>query len=260
LGIATDAVSPMLATIYTGDATLLERLTPRKELRRTGNLVRLFSERIDNRALVLETPWFGADALEGGSDSDGADEDGGEVQMEAIGSGTDEEEEATDEDGSVQSAEDDGSEGSIPEDDDDDDEEENADVDEEDEDEKGDGDKVSPNAHSSSARKRKRPPSLTAPKQQSDSARPLKKVTFAAEVVPSNKRTLSRPSATTPSSKKANSGARSSTQHAPAGGTPILRARKSAANAPMMTTAQKRKQAASAAGGEDDAYDFSKFF
>jgi len=153
-------------------------------------------------------------------------------------------------------------------------------VDEEGEDERGDGDKVSPNAHSSSPQKRKRPPPLTALKQQSDSARPSKKVSFAAEVVLSDKRApnlllpasrpiiathskkqkidLSRPSATTPSSKKADSGVRSSTQHAPAGGAP-MRARKSAANAPTMTTAQKRKQAASAAG-EDDAYDFSKFF
>jgi nuclear GTP-binding protein len=269
-GTTTDIVSPTPATmIYAGDAALLERLTPRKELRRTGNLVRLSSERIDDRALVLEMPWVGADASEGESDLDGEDEDEdeGEVEMEAIGSGTDEEE-ATDGADSVKSAESDGLEASVSEEEDDDDGE-NAGADEEGE----DGDEVPPTAHSSSVLKRKRRPPATTPKQQSDPARPSKKVAFAADVVPSNKRTpkptllprrpvivthskkqksdLSRPSATTPSSKKANSGVHS------AGGAP-MRARKPAANAPMTTAAQKRIQAASRAG--EDAYDFSKFF
>jgi len=253
--------------IYAGDAALLERLTPRKELRRTGNLVRLSSERIDDRALVLETPWVDADASEGESDPDGEDddEDKREVEMEAIGSGTD----GAD---SVESAESDGLEAPVSEEENDDGGE-NADADEEDEDE--DGDDVPPNTHSSSVRKRKRRRPSTTPKQQSDPARPSKKVTFAAEVMPSNKRTPnpallarrpvivthskrqkpdhSRPSAATaPSSKRANPGVHS------AGGAP-MRARKPAANAPMTVAAQKRKQATSRAG-EDDAYDFSKYF
>jgi nuclear GTP-binding protein len=58
-GTAGDAVCPTLATMYAGDAALLERLPLRKELRRTRDLVRLSSEQIDDRSLVLETPWFG---------------------------------------------------------------------------------------------------------------------------------------------------------------------------------------------------------
>ena len=73
---ATDAVSPALATIYAGDAALLERLLPRKELRRSRDIVRLSPERVDDRALALDAPWF---------DADGEDESG----AEAIGSGTD---------------------------------------------------------------------------------------------------------------------------------------------------------------------------
>jgi nuclear GTP-binding protein len=274
LGTTTNVVSPMPTMIYAGDAALLERLTPRKELRRTGNLVRLSSEWIDDRALVLETPWINADASEGESDLDGEyeyeDENEGEMEKEAIGSGTD----GAD---SVESAASDGLEAPVSEEVNDDDGGENADADEEDEDEGGDD--VPPNTHySSSVRKRKRRAPSTTPKQQSDPARPSKKVTFAAEVMPSNKRTpnpalparrpvivthiskkqkqtpdLSRPSAATaPSSKRVNSGVQS------AGGAPI-RARKPAANAPMTIAAQKRKQATSSAG-EAHAYDFSKYF
>jgi hypothetical protein len=81
-GTATDVVSPALATIYAGDAALLERLLPRKELRRSRDIVRLSPERVDDRALALDAPWFDAN---GGSGEDGEDES----EAEAIGSGTD---------------------------------------------------------------------------------------------------------------------------------------------------------------------------
>lgn len=227
------AVCPTLATIYASDAALLERLLPRKELRRTRDLVRLSSERIDDRALALETPWFGTDAANGGSDSDG---------------GEDEEDDA-DEAGLVESAKFHGSEGSVSGDDDDDDDDgENAGMDDEE-------DEASANAHTPSALKRK-PSSL----RQSDPVRPSKKVAFAEittqskKQVPlsSNKRTnpplargkrqktagLSGPSATT-----ANSRVQSTRAHT----------HKPAANAPTVP-AQKR------AAGEDGAYDFSKYF
>jgi len=241
-GTATDAdaACPTLATIYAGDAALLERLSPRKELRRTRDLVRLSSERIDDRALALETPWFGTDAAN--------------------------------EAGLVESAEFHGLEGSVSGDDEDDDDSngsdddsENAGMDEEDEGVDGE-DEVPPTAHSSSARKRK-PPSLP----RSDPVRPSKRVAFTGittqskkQVPSSNKKTspllahskrqktasLSDPSATMSPSKKANPGVRST--RAPAGSA-RTRAHKPAANAPT-TTAQKH------AAGEDGAYDFSKFF
>jgi hypothetical protein len=265
-------VCSTLATIYAGDAELLERLTPRKELRRTRDLVRLSSERIDDRALALETSWFGTDAANDGSDPEVEDEEDDAAEVEASGSGMDEEEDA-DKAGLVESAEFHGLEGSVSgdedEDDDDDsngsdDDSENAGMDEEDEG-VDEGDEVPPTAHSSSARKR-RPPSLP----QSDPVRPSKKVAFAGitartkkQVPPSSKRTgpslahgkgektasLSDPSATTSPFKKANLGVRSTGAHA---GSARTRARKPAANAPT-TTAQKH-------AGEDGAYDFSKFF
>ena len=240
---STDAVFPLLETIYEGDATLLERLPPRKEMRRSRDLVRLSSERVDDRALALDASWFGAD---GGSDSD-ADSDTSEAEAEEIGSaaadGSDSEEEDVDVDGDAELGM-----GSAEEDED---EDENA---EEDEDEM---------PHSSSVRKRKRPPpppSILAPpsKSQSSPARPRKKVAFATSVKATTNSTRSRhgPSATKPSPSK--------TSHAkvPARTKPPQRApshtRKSAANAPLQT-GQKRK-AAAAGEGEGDAYDFSKFF
>ena len=232
---------PTLATIYAGDAALLERLSSRKDLRRTRDLVRLSSEPIDDRALALETPWFGTDAANGASDSDGGEDEEGDP----------------DEAGLVESAEFHGLEGSVSgdEDEDDDDDSENVGMDEDD---------VSPNAHSSSARKRK-PPSLP----QSDPVRPPKKVTFAGiptqskkQVPLSNKRAnppLARNKgqknaslSSGPSATAANSGARST--RTPAGAARTRpRAHKPPANAPT-ATAQKR------AAGEDGAYDFSKFF
>ena len=237
-GTDADTVSPALATIYAGDAALLERLLPRKELRRSRDLVRLSSERVDDRTLAFDTPWFDADNGDGGSGSDG--EDGSEAEAEAVGSGTDGEEE--------ESAESDGLDGSVSEDNDEgQDEVEEAEDDDEDE--------VPLNPHSSLARKRKRPPPPSALKPQLGPTRPRKKVAFAASVKAitnssrsSKEHTLSRP----PLPKKSN---------AKAPGTkipPPPRSRKSAANASTSMTAQKRK--AAAGEGENDSYDFSKFF
>jgi len=242
--------------MYAGDAALLERLPPRKELRRTRDLVRLSSAQIDDRSLVLETPWFGTDAADGEShrDSDGEDEE------EAIGSGADEEEEVTDEEDGLaaESAESDGSEGSASEEEDDVDIDsgENAGADEE---------ETSPDTHPSPAQKRKRPPSSLPPppppKPHSDPARPAKKKPNAprARFATHGKgheasSSHSRPTATMPSTKRANSGVPGT--RAPVGAS--MRTRKPAANAPT-TTAQKRKQSGGAAD-EDGAYDFSKFF
>ena len=256
---------PTLATIYAGDAALLERLLPRKELRRTRDLVRLSSERIDDRPLALETPWFGTDAANDGSESDVEDEEDDAAEVEVSGSGMDEEEDA-DEAGLVESAKFHGLEGSVSgdedegDDDEDDDGSNGSDDDSENAgmDEGVDEDEVPPTAHSPSARKRK-PPSLP----QSDPVRPSKKVTFGGittqtkkHLPPSNIRTgaplahSKRPSATTSPSKKANPGVRST--RAPAGSA-RTRPHKPAANAPT-TTAQKH------ATGEAGTYDFSKFF
>ena len=240
-GTAADAVSPALATIYAGDAALLERLLPRKELRRSRDIVRLSSERIDDRALAFDAPWFDADGGDG-SDSDVEDES----EAEAIGSGTDGGEEMDDA-GLVGDAEFDGLDGSVSDEDDNEDE---------------DDDEVSRNPRSSFSRKRKRPPLPSAPllNPQLDPTRPRKKVTFAASVKAttdsarssSSLKTPSRPSTTrpSPSKKKSNAKAPGITPSQPP------RSRKSAANAPT-TTARKRK---AAGGGESDAYDFSKFF
>ena len=220
-----DAVCPTLATIYANDAALLERLLPRKELRRTRDLVRLSPERIDDRALALETPWFGTDAADGGNDSDG---------------GEDEEDDA-DEAGLVESAEFHGSEGSVSgDDDDDDDDDENAGMDDEE-------DEASADAHPPSALKRK--------PRQSDPVRPSKKVAFAGittqsktQVPPSSNKRTNPPLARGKRQKTASlSGSLATT------GVRSTRAHKPAANAPTVL-AQKR------AAGEDGAYDFSKYF
>ncbi|KAH9045726.1 P-loop containing nucleoside triphosphate hydrolase protein [Lactarius pseudohatsudake] len=74
------AVPPPIAqhpTPYADDDALLERLVPRKELRRSRDVVRLSSGQVDERALAFEAPWFGSSAATAGSESD---EDG---EMEA---------------------------------------------------------------------------------------------------------------------------------------------------------------------------------
>ena len=250
-GTAAGAVSPALVRIYEGDAALLEKLPPRKEMRRTRDLVRLSSERIDDRTLALDTPWFNTeDGADGVSDSDaGEDEDASELESEAkaeeIGSDADAdpEEEDADDAGLGLGVEFDGWLDKS--------------VSEEDEDEV---------PQSSSARKRKRPqpqpPSSLAPsslKSQSGPTRPRKKVAFAASVKATTTNST-RPSSSSkdhalsrPSPYKKSNAAK-----APAGAKPPpSRTRKSAANAPP-PTAKKRKP--EAGGGEDDAYDFGKFF
>ncbi|KAH9963235.1 P-loop containing nucleoside triphosphate hydrolase protein [Russula dissimulans] len=153
-GTVPETVSPTLGTIYAGDAELLEKLTPRKELRQSRDLVRLSSSRVDDRLLMLEASWLGADDANGESNSDEDDEDElhGMAEAEAIGSGTDEE--AANWAGQVIDSESDGH----------------------------DEDEELPNMRSSSAgKKRKRSPLRVAPpKPQLKSA---KHVTFAASVM-----------------------------------------------------------------------------
>lgn len=217
-------------------------------MRRTRDLVRLSSERVDDRKLAFDAPWFSANGADGASASDpqsDEDEDGdafdSELQSDAdaddAGPGP-----------GVESDEFDGLDQSVSEEDEDEDEV----------------------PQSSSARKRKRPqlqqpPSSLAPslKSQSGPTRPRKKVAFAASVKatatnstrPSSSpkdHTLFRSSTTRPSPyKKSNVKALAGTKPPPS------RTRKSAANAPP-PTAHKRKP--EAGEGKDDAYDFSKFF
>jgi hypothetical protein len=200
--------------------------------------VRLSSERVDDRALALDAPWFDAGGEDCGSDSDAEDESEADEGADEAGL-----------DGSV-SEEDDNDVGE----DEDEDEDKEAEEDEDD-------DEVPLKPRSSFARKRKRPSPPSAPslEAQLDPTRPRKKVAFAASVKATTNSTRSSKeySATTrPSrSKKSNAKVPISASHIPAR-TPA-HARKPAANAPTTTTAQKRK---AAAAGENDAYDFSKFF
>ena len=236
-GTAADTVSPALATIYAGDAALLERLLPRKELRRSRDLVRLSSERVDDRALAFDAPWFDADNRDVDGDSDGEDES----EAEAVGSGTD--------GGEEESAESDGLDGSVSEEDNDEGQDDVEDEDAEDEDE------VPLNPHSSRTRKRKRPPPPpSALKPQLDPTRPRKKVAFATSVktITNSTRSSKEHTLSRPPPKKLNAKALYTKIQ------PSSRSHKSAANAPTSTTAQKRK--AAAYDGENDAYDFSKFF
>jgi len=243
-GTLPDNVPPTLVTIYAGDAELLEKITSRKELRRSRDLVRLSSSRVDDRSLVLEASWSGADDADGESNSDVGDTDEGEdgdelhgvaeAEAEAIGSGTDEEE-----------------------------------------------NEVLPDVRSSSAgKKRKRPPPpLAPPKPQLNSAQPRKKVAFAASAsvmaaplstrspsLPKSRSKLksveqterARPSAMKTSKTLPTRHPPAMAMHVPAGKQPRpshVRASVTTANAPL---AQKHKQGSGA--GEDVAYDFSKFF
>ncbi|KAH9180024.1 GNL3L/Grn1 putative GTPase-domain-containing protein [Lactarius sanguifluus] len=256
-----------LATIYADDDSLLERLVPRKELRRSRDVVRLSTGQVDERALALEAPWFGSSATAGSE----SDEDG---EMEASDSGLN---------------------------DDDDDGDENAESDAQasvrDEDD-ADGNEDEGTTRSSPARKRKLPPST---KRPVDPARPNKKVAFAATVAsvnggaaktsskgrsalrqaPESTRVISAAAASTvtsaeklttpdlatgPTSTKKNGSKKSKIGLArapPAASAAQSTARrtgpiKPAANAP--TAVQKRKNQAAAAASEEGAYDFSKFF
>lgn len=253
-------VSPAPGTIYEGDAALLEKLPSRKEMRQTRDLVRLSSERIDDRTLALDAPWFSTeDGADGVSDSDIEDEASeleSDAEAEQIGSDAD-----TDGGDSEEDADDAGLGVGVEFD--------------------GWLDRsVSEEDESLSARKRKRPqpPSSLAvapsSKSQSGPTRPRKKVAFATSVKvttitnstrprptssSSKDHTFSRPSTTTRLSpyKKSNAA------NAPAAGTkpPLSRTRKSAANAPPPTAKKRKPEAgAQATQGEDDAYDFNKFF
>ncbi|KAI0303086.1 GNL3L/Grn1 putative GTPase-domain-containing protein [Russula brevipes] len=277
-GTTVDTVPPSLAAIYAADAALLERLPPRKELRRSCDLVRLSSERVDDRVLAFEAPWFGADTADGNSDVEHDNEGAGEG--EAIRSGTEdnEEEDSADEAGLAEGAESgfDRLECSSS-------------LSEEESDE-GDGDEdeeeAPPKARSSPARKRKRPPSpapasVPSMTRKDPAARPSKKVAFAA--LPSTKTTTAKPlvrprpsiatrdkmqkkknntlllsspparGTNTPSSKKTDAKVRVASAHLPAREPSRSRTRKPAANAPT-TMAPKRKQAAGV--GDEDTYDF----
>ena len=206
-------------------------------MRQTRDLVRLSYERVDDRTLALDAPWFNTDVPDGASDSD-VDEDASELESEAeakkIGSGADD--------------------GDSEEDSDD------AGLDETDfDDGLGNSEEDEVEVPQSSARKRKRlqqaPSSLarSSKSQLGSTTRPQKKVAFAVpvKVITNSTRpssslkdyTLSRPSPYKKSNTKAPP--------------PPSRTRKSAANAPP-PTAQRRKP--EVGKGEDDAYDFRKFF
>ncbi len=189
-GVAADGDGdPNLATIYADDAALLERLLPRKELRRSHDVVRLSSGRVDERSLAFEAPWFGSGAA---ATESGAEDGEMEEEGRASDSGPDEEdEEASDGDGSAESdaqaavpAGDEGGGGGGDGSDDDDVEAEdhehvNTDRVDKDgnEDAEGEGEALG-TTRSSSARKRKLPPSSSTP--HVDPARPnKKKVAFA---------------------------------------------------------------------------------
>lgn len=240
---------PALVTIYEGDAALLEKLSSRKEMRQTRDVVRLSSERVDDRTPALDAPWFGTDGV---SDSD-ADSDASELESDAkaeeIGSdadadGGDSEEEDADDAGLGLE-----SDGWL-----------DKSVSEEDDEEV---------TQSSSARKRKRPqpqpPSSLATSslksQSGPTTRPRKKVAFATSVKVTAATDSTRPSSSSknhtlarpPPNKKSNAA------KAPAGTKPPpSRTRKSAANAPPPTA--KRRKPKAGAQGEDDAYDFGTFF
>jgi hypothetical protein len=247
--------------------------------------VRLSSERVDDRVLAFEAPWFGADTADGNSDVEGDNEGAGEGEAIRSGSEDNEEEGSADEAGLVEGAESGSdrlecsSSSSLSEED----------SDEGDGEEDEDEDEAPPKARSSPARKRKRPPSpASAPvpsrTRKVPGARPSKKVAFAA--LPSTKTTTAKPlvrpqptiatrdkaqkknntrllsspparDTNTPSSKKADAKVRVTSAHLPANQPSRPRTRKPAANAPT-TLAPKRKQAAGV--GDEGTYDFSKFF
>lgn len=281
-GIAAAADGdPTLAAIYADDAALLKRLVPRKELRRSRDVVRLSPGRLDERALAFEAPWSGSATAE----SDDAEED-------EVGDGY----ETTESDAraSVSAGGGGGGGGNGNGNGSDDEAEGDGNEDEE----EGRGEALGTTTRSTSARKRKLP-ALSKP-HMVEPARPnKKKVSFAATA-----KTLSTPSSakgrsalrqasastiaaaseplskqnrnmTTPdlamayASKKNNAkkvkialgSSPSPPAHSPASAAQSATRRtgalKPAANAP--TTAQKRKNQAAVAS-EEGAYDFSKFF
>lgn len=244
---------PGLDAIYANDAVLLERLVPRKELRRSHDIIRLSSGHIDERLLSFDAPWFGSatesDTEDEGRASDsGPDGDGDERSAE---SDTGDEDEDGDEGGNAS----------------------DGDVDVEHVNTDSDGDEDTAPRAPTRKRKRKLPPSSSTVTPHVDpAARPTKKktVSFAALPPPRSSPDKEQMKSTPPDlaastkMKKAMTGRmRSSSAAAQGHGGGAARktgSTKPAANAP--TAAQKRKNqgAAAAATSEEGAYDFSKFF
>ena len=294
-GAAADG-DPTLAAIYADDdAALLERLLPRKELRRSRDVVRLSSGRVDERALAFEAPWFGSATAGSESESN--------AEMEAACA--DEAEEASDGDESTESdaqqasvfAGNDGGggggggDGNASDHDDvveaeESNEHVNTDRVDRDGNEDGsedEGETLGTTTRFSAAPRKLKLPSSSLSKPHVDPAQPIKKkVTFAAAAktapprpspkgrVPTKaavaaadqkqkRKTTTADLARAPASmsKKAKIGS-STPARAPAAQGAVTRRNgsiKPVANAPTM--AQKRK---TAAASEEGMYDFSKFF
>jgi hypothetical protein len=198
-------VNSMLAAMYAGDAALLERLVPRKELRKHSDLVRLFTGQVDERPLALDVPWFfddapNAAAVDNQSDGEDDEDDGDEEGRVESGSG--------ESDGSIVFGGDDN---------DDDDEANDADGDSDDGQVEGghlDEDDARFTTRSSSTRKRKQPLSDF---QMERTAGSTKKVAFtaAAAATATGSRTTPPPSPSSHSSAFSKERRSSSIRQAP---------------------------------------------
>ncbi|KAH9853944.1 hypothetical protein C2E23DRAFT_727751 [Lenzites betulinus] len=227
----SDPASP-LAEIYAKDATILARLATRKELRKTGGLVKLRAGVVDARRVTLD------ESYSVGSESDGDEEDAAELD---------------DMDDEDLDAEDTDEEDEVDELDDDDDEDADDDA-EEDEDEEEDEEELP----ASPRGKRKR----TATKVP---ARPAKKVAFAAEprdtrqarAAAGARGSAVAASKTKPSLKKAakESAAAPAAKKAKTRAEPVVAKRVANSSA-----GSKKKAAAPAAKAGEEAYDFKQFF
>ncbi|KAI9466702.1 hypothetical protein BJY52DRAFT_10268 [Lactarius psammicola] len=295
--VAADGDST-LATIYADDAALLERLVPRKELRRSRDVVRLSSGRVDERGLAFEAPWFGS-AQDGEMEATSAEEEG-----RTSDSGPDEEDEEvsdgdenteSDAQASAPTGDEDGGGGSGDGSDDDDvvaKDNEHVNTDRVDEDGNEDeSEALGTTTRSSSARKRKLPPSSSMPDVGPARPNPSKKVAFATAKTlepprPSSIKAVSAAAAstvtaaekkqkrnmTTPDLAEASASKNNNAKKAKIGlessSTPARAlaahgaARRTGSIKPganAPTTAQKRKNQATT-DSEEGAYDFSKFF
>ena len=249
---------PALTELYANDTALLERLTPRKELRRSRDIVRLSSGHIDERLLLaFDAPWFG------GSATESSDAEGGAAAAVASDSSLDDAEEE--------------------------DADESAESDMGDEDEDGnasDGDvavevdvvehvNTDGNEDTAPRNKRKRnniTPSSTPHVDDPSRSRPTKKTVSFAALPPSRSSPRTATVTAAAAAHKKQMAAASGTKMKKAmtgrmrslaaqGGAAAQRtgSTKPAANVP--TAAQKRKkQDTAAAVSEEAAYDFSKFF
>ncbi|KAF5336976.1 hypothetical protein D9611_002927 [Ephemerocybe angulata] len=86
------ALPKWLAALYAADEAVLEKVTPRKELRKAAGLVRFTTGAVDEREVNLEREWAGVGAEE--SEDEDEDGEGMEVDEEDV---EDEEEEEVDE-------------------------------------------------------------------------------------------------------------------------------------------------------------------